>query len=95
MRGVDPKLQSNLECFWKGFENGFENKRKERKENLKNKSIFKVVKFVLESLTKLSIFIWVGKYIWNYTWIWFEFGLELKTRNRKGFEFEKLSFFLF
>ena len=28
MSGVDPKLQSNLECFWKGFENGFEIKEK-------------------------------------------------------------------
>jgi len=28
MSGVDPKVQSNLECFWKRFENGFEIKEK-------------------------------------------------------------------
>ena len=72
MSGVDPNLQSNLECFWKGFENGFEIKEKKIR---KIKVFLKVVKFILGSLTKLSIFIWIGKYIWNYTWIWFEFGL--------------------
>ena len=58
MSGVDTKLQSNLEGFWKGFENGFEIKEKKEKK-IENKSIFKVIKFILESLPKLSIFIWI------------------------------------
>ena len=95
MDGVDPKLKSNLEYFWKGFENGFEIKEKKEKK-LENKSILKVVKFILESLTKLSIFIWIGKYIWNYTRIRFELGLDLKTRiEKKEFELEKYPFFPF
>ena len=50
------KLQSNLECFWNKIENDFEIKEKKEKK-LENKSIFKVVKFILESLIELSIFI--------------------------------------
>ena len=42
MSGVDPKLQSNMECFLKGFENGFEIKAKERKENQKIKVFLKL-----------------------------------------------------
>ena len=58
--------------------------------------MFKVVKFILGSLTKLSIFIWIGKYIWNYTWIRIELGLDLKTRiEKKEFELEKYPFFPF
>ena len=30
--GVDPKLQSNLECFWNEIKNGFEIKEKKEKE---------------------------------------------------------------
>ena len=32
MDGVDPKLQSKLECFLKEFENGFEIKEKKEKK---------------------------------------------------------------
>ena len=53
----DPKLQSNLECFLKGFKNGFEIKEKKEKKIREIKVFFKVVKFILGSLTKLSIFI--------------------------------------
>ena len=42
--------------FYKGFENGFEIKEKKEKKIRKNKIIFKVVKFILGSLTKFSIF---------------------------------------
>ena len=45
----------NWNVFLKEFENGFGIKRKKRK--LENKSIFKVVKFILESPIELSIFI--------------------------------------
>ena len=42
--------------FLKRVENGFEIKEKKEKK-IRNKSIFKVVKFILESLIELSIFI--------------------------------------
>ena len=40
--GVDPKLQSNLECFLKGFENGFEIKEKKEKKIRKIKVFLKL-----------------------------------------------------
>ena len=78
MSGVDPKLQSNLECFWKGFENGFEIKE--------NKiSILKVVKFILESLTKLSILFEQGSIFETILEFDLNLAWDLKTTNRKGF----------
>ena len=68
-----------LKCFWNEIENGFEIKEKKEKKILK---IRVFLKFILGSLTKLSIFIWIGKYIWNYTWVWFEFGLDLEIRKK-------------
>ena len=53
MNGVDP----NSKVIWNVFEKGLKMALKRKKRKLENKSIFKVVKFILESLTKLSIFI--------------------------------------
>ena len=42
MNGVDLKLQSNLECFLKEFENGFEIKEKKEKTIRKIKVFLKL-----------------------------------------------------
>ena len=84
MNDIDPELQSKLECFWKEFENGFEIKEKKEKKIRKIKVFLKVVKFILENLMELTIFIkWesifetILELDLNLAWNW-------KIRKRKG-----------
>ena len=47
-----------------------------------------MVKFIFENLPKFLTYIWDEKYVENifgFDMIYIEFGLDLKTRKRKGF----------
>ena len=47
-----------------------------------------MVQFIFENLPKFLIYIWDEKYVENifgFDMIYIEFGLDLKTRKRKGF----------
>ena len=53
----DEWCDPNSKVIWNVFEKGLKMALKRKKRKLENKSIFKVVKFILESLIELSIFI--------------------------------------
>ena len=66
-----------------------------RKEKLKIRGFKKNGKIYFRKLTKIAHLYLRWKVYWKHTWIRLEFVLDLKTRIRKEFEFEKLLFFIF